>query len=252
MVDDGHGYVTRLVFIMAGQSNMSGRAPLPGPSAANGSRIYRWLQDDSGTWVQNPAEPMDIASGEALSVAADTDAAFGPQLAFADRMAALRPSVEIGILSVAKGNTAMKAWQPDWCWRSLYGAMLRRAQLIEAQGHTLAGLCFWQGESDAKTVDDAADWGAGFTAMVRCLRQDLMNFNLPVVFCQLGPNPNDAVKFPGWDEVQKRQNTMRAAYTAMVTTSDLPVQADKLHMTQAGYITAGQRMAVSMDSLLTI
>lgn len=243
--------MTRLVFIMAGQSNMSGRAPLPGPGAVNGNRIFRWLQDDSGAWVQNPSEPMDICSGESLSVAMDTDAAFGPQLAFADRMADLKPAYEMGILSAPKGATAMKAWQPDWGWRSLYGAMLRRAQLIQAQGHTVAGLCWWQGESDAQSTTAAADWGAGFTAMVRCLRQDLMNFNLPVVFCQIGPNPN-LPNFPGWDEVQKRQATMRGPYMSMVTTSDLPVQADKLHMTQAGYVTAGQRIADAMASLLTI
>lgn len=239
----------RRVFIMAGQSNMSGRAPLPGPGAVNGNRIFRWLQDDSGTWVQNPSEPMDISTGEGLSVAVDPDATFGPQLAFADRMATLRPFDEIGTLSVAKGASGIKAWQPDWCWRSLYGAMLRRARLVEEQGHTIAGLCWWQGESDAQSPTAAADWGAGFTAVVRSLRQDLMNFNLPVVFCQLGPNPN-LPNFPGWEEVQKRQFTMRGPYMAMVTTSDLPVQADKLHMTQASYITAGQRLADAMDGLL--
>lgn len=242
--------MSRLVFIMAGQSNMSGRAPLAGaPGAANGSRIFRWHQDDSGTWVQNPSEPMDISTGESLSVAVDADASFGPQLAFSDRMATLRPDDEIGILSVAKGGTTMGQWQPDWGWASLYGAMLRRAQLVEAQGYGIAGLCFWQGESDAQSATAAADWGAGFTSMVRCLRQDLAHPSLPVVFCRLHTNPNIS-GYPAWDEVRKRQWTMRAAGTQWVDIDGLATQADKLHMTQASYIIAGQRLANAMNGLL--
>lgn len=242
--------MTRLVFIMAGQSNMSGRAPLAGaPVSVNGSRIFRWLQDDSGTWVQNPVEPMDLATGEALSVAIDTDAAFGPQLAFADHMATLRPLDEIGLLSVAKGGSSIKNWQPDWGWASLYGATVRRAMLVQDQGYTIAGLCFWQGETDAQSAAAANDWGAGFTAMVRSLREDLGSPSLPVAFCRLGANPGLS-GYPAWDEVRRRQWTMRGPGLKWVDLDGIPMQSDKLHATQAGYITAGQRMADAMDALL--
>ena len=231
------------LYILAGQSNMSGRAPATGlPVFANAANIHVF----KNSWVWGPAsEPIDGAAGQQLSVGIDTDAEVGPGIAFADRMVTLngRP---VGLIPCPKGGSQLSQWATSYSYTSLYGACLAAARRAAPAG-TIKGIIFWQGESDAAVASEANQWAGRFTRFVKDMRQDLNNPTLPVVFAQLGKDPTTrASQFPSWNTVQEQQWLTRDNNLAMVTTDDLPVQSDELHSTTSTAVTVGQRFAAAM------
>ena len=79
------------IYILAGQSNMTGVAPLAGePTPQNQSRLMAY------TWKGNWEQAKDPLSGYA-------GAGVGPGLWFADRMATLCPGNTIGVVMCARG-----------------------------------------------------------------------------------------------------------------------------------------------------
>lgn len=236
-------------FLMTGQSNMSGRAPLAGaPTFANAGRVHRYNQTDAlpTTFINPAVEPMDDGTGEGFSYAQDTQNLFGPQLAFADKMVT-HLNEDVGIISSPKGGTSSAVWLRDWSIRSPYGIALCRARRVIAAGHTIAGICHYQGESDGGAFP--VEWSRNFTDFVAGMRKDLRVF-LPVVFCRIRSS-NPSGSWPAWNEVWAQQNSIfESPKISMVTTSDLAVQSDGLHLTQAGYVTLGVRMADAMYPML--
>lgn len=228
------------LYILAGQSNMSGRAPaIDLPTFANAANIHVF----KNSWVWGAAvEPIDDATDQQLSVGIDNDAEVGPGIAFADRMVSLngRP---VGLIPCPKGGSQMTEWATSYIYTSLYGACLAAARRAAPAG-AIKGILFWQGESDAATATEANQWAARFTRLVKDIRQDLNNPTLPVVFAQLGKDPTTrASEFPAWNIVQEQQWLTRDDNLVMVTTDDLPVQSDELHSTTATAVEVGRRFA---------
>ena len=119
------------IYVLAGQSNMSGRASLEGlPAFKNAAHasVYR-----AGRW--RPArEP----------VSDDPAAKLGPSLSFADALYDLRPR-PIGLVNCAMGATKIRQWQPSENPKSLFGACVSRAQEASKRG-TIKGFLWYQGE----------------------------------------------------------------------------------------------------------
>jgi hypothetical protein len=133
----------RELYILAGQSNMSGRGNLSElPVFQNASGV--WIYKNNGVW-QNPGqEPTDSASGETFSALIDSSAAASCAMSFADAMVPLR-NCEIGIVMSAKGGSGINEWKRDWDVRSLYGAMLMRtrAALEQTPGAQIKGFIWY-------------------------------------------------------------------------------------------------------------
>lgn len=233
-----------IAFLATGQSNMSGRGTLPGPSFPNAGSVYRYLQTDAlPTVLAAAAEPMDNPTAEGFSRAIDPDAAFSPQLAFADRMVTHLAS-NVVMISAAKGNTTSGEWVEDFSVRSQFGIALVRARRVQALGHGIGGIIHAQGESDAKDGADPTLWSRNFTSFVVGMRREFGE--IPVIFSRLAAT-GPTTGYGGWAEVRARQQTMfEIPGVAYVNTDDLPFQADKLHLTTAGYVTLGERMADAM------
>lgn len=238
------------VFLLVGQSNMSGRGlprdlsdaeRVPDPAI----RLY----GNDGRW-RDALDPLDDAGGQIDMVSADRDAAVGPGLFFARALRRVRPR-DVVLVPCAKGGSAIGQWAPGGGRDTLYGSCVARAR--EAGGH-LAGILWYQGEADAEHPRvAAAGWTTDFTALIRAFRRDLVARDLPVVLVQIAdaPGPPDgSPKYPAWGMIQRQQGRHLLGCSAMVSATGLPLAADRQHLTTASQRLLGAKLAGAMDTLL--
>ncbi|KAL7125270.1 hypothetical protein ABFS83_14G106200 [Erythranthe nasuta] len=166
------------IFILAGQSNMSGRGGVdknkiwdgvvPQECSADGTRIFR-LGPDHG-WE---------AAAEPLHQGLDSNRLCGvsPGMAFAnavkDRVGA------VGLVPCAVAGTAVKDWARG---TEPYDTMVRRAKAAAAHGDgEIKALLWYQGEKDTFTAEAAAAYKEKTEQLILNVRQDLDLPSLPVI-----------------------------------------------------------------------
>jgi hypothetical protein len=230
------------IYLLMGQSNMSGRGDLAAMPAVRPDDV--WMYTNSGQWT-HAVEPVDDATGQVDAVSADPQAGYSPSLAFGLSLQR-RTGRSIGLVPCARGGSAMEAWQPATSRDTLYGSCLARAREARRYG-VIRGVVWLQGESDAMTSGLADLWPTRFATLVAALRRDLGDAALPMVFGQLGADPHD-VRFPFWEAVKEKQAAVALAHTAMVKTDDLPMRVP--HYTAAGCARLGDRLAAAMAALI--
>lgn len=232
------------LFVLAGQSNMSGRgrvdvqARTPVPGGYVFGNDYRW---------RVLREPVDDTTRQVDPVSKDAAVGVSPARAFAKVVRAARPNEAVGVIPCAKGGSSMQEWQPSLRENTLYGACLKRVRAAGVVGD-VAGVLFFQGETDALTPSDssrahvAERWGPAFERFVVRWRQDLDVPDLPVVFAQIGSLGADSSKFQNWRAIQQQQARVSGPNVQMIRTRGLPLR-DELHYTTEGYRVIGRRFA---------
>ena len=252
LVEIPQAYIGRMaLFILAGQSNMSGWAPVP-ENEKTDPRIYVFGNDYHWRIAR---EPVDNPYNQVDKISLDRAAAFGPSLAFALAMLEHDPDMVIGLIPCAKSSTSIVEWQRNLSDQSLYGSCLKRARAASPMGQ-LSGVLFYQGEEDA--VDPTrypqhdpspSQWSQLFSSFVSAMRTDLDSPDLPIVFAQLGADPI-SVDLPNWVLVKEQQSSIQLPMTAMIITEDLPLM-DGLHFTTDSYRTIGKRFADAYWELMS-
>lgn len=239
--------IERDIFLLLGQSNMSGRGLLSEvPSFSNVSLIK--VYSNAGVWVGG-YEPTDDPTGQIDTVSLDSNAGASPGMSFANSLINLRPGREVGLVQGAKGGSSRSQWVRNLSRGSLYGSMLARAQ--EARQHgTIRGAIVYQGENDADTMTNVNAWVPGWQTIISNLRSDLELPNLPFIITALGPDPGDPA-FPYHNELRNAQLAMTGSNLAVVSAADLTGKVgDAIHLNTASQITLGQRYATQMNSML--
>ncbi len=255
------------VWVLAGQSNMQGRAWLHGALSPD-PRV--WSFTSAGVWEQAseplhrlwesftpvhqdimrpdlPPELLGKTDAELAALEARTEKrGAGLGIAFGAAMAdALgRP---IGLVPAAHGGTSLEHWnesEKSRGGRSLYGAMLER---IRRAGGRLRGVLWYQGESDAESTADAGSYAQRFDRWIAALRRDTGAPGLPVIVVQIGRvllGEGTGDQFPGWDTVREALATLpeRTPDTAVTTAVDLSLD-DTIHISTEGLIRLGRRLA---------
>jgi hypothetical protein len=232
------------MFILAGQSSMSGRGDIPGSGQATHPRVFALGNDYRWRLAR---EPVDDPKDQVDPVSKDPDAGFGPSMAFATTLLQERPDMAVGLIPCARGGSSIYQWQRNLSENSLYGSCLKRARAATTMGE-VAGILFFQGEADAmdpalytESVVLPDEWGDRFVSMVNGWRGDLDMPQLPVVFAQIGSHAAPQI-FVNWTVVQEQQSQVQLPYSAMITTSDLALK-DGVHFTAESYHTIGERFA---------
>jgi hypothetical protein len=238
------------LFILAGQSNMVGWAPLPEEKETD-PRIYVFGNDYR--W-HLASEPMDSAANQVDTVSLDRIARFGPSMAFALASLDRDPKIVIGLIPCAKNSSSIGQWQKDLSDQTLYGSCLKRAHAASTMGR-ISGILFFQGETDAldpvlypEPEPNPHNWSALFTAFVTDFRKDINEPDLPVIFAQIGSNTSTEA-FTNWEVVREQQASIQLPMTAMITTNDLPL-LDGLHFTAESYNLIGERFAQAYWNLV--
>jgi len=150
-----------------------------------------------------------------------------------------------GLVPCAHGATSMQQWDPalkEKGGASLYGAMMRRFHRI---GGKVAGMFWYQGESDAG-ADSCAAYTDRMVRFVTAVRQDTGSARLPVVIVQLARVFGEFFA-AGWNSVQEQQRRLPELVSNLATVPaiDLPLN-DNIHISAAGHRRLGRRAAQAM------
>lgn len=240
------------LFILAGQSNMVGWAPIPDDEKSD-PRIYVFGNDYR--W-RIASEPIEDAFNQVDKVSEDRIAGFGPSMTFAFESLGRNPDIVIGLIPCAKNASAIGQWQRNLSDQSLYGSCLKRARAASPMGQ-ISGLLFFQGEADAldpiqypQPEPRPAQWAQLFSAFITDFREDLGQPDLPVIYAQIGSNAAPEA-FINWETVQEQQISVSLPMTAMITTDDLPL-LDGVHYTADSYRIIGKRFAEAYWNLVDL
>lgn len=243
------------VWIAAGQSNMQGvgnlvDAPAPHP------HVRAFYTRDEWDLAVEPlhflAEAVDIFHNgygdgpnrprrSALDKEKrETFKGVSPAHAFALDMRR-RTRVPQGIIACAHGGTSMAQWSPalrDQGGASLYGAMMRR---YEKLGQNVAGILWYQGESDADR-DASKVYTQNMKTLVQATRDDMGLANLPWLIVQIGCHaaPDDTY----WNSIQEQQRLLpnEIKNLDVAPAVDLGID-DGIHISGRGQQILGKRLA---------
>jgi sialate O-acetylesterase len=245
------------VWILAGQSNMEGVGNIEGRAkpdplvrAFSMRREWRLATDPLHVLGESPDfchTLKQCSSEQAEAHRRKTTKGVGAGVFFGKEMLKLT-KVPQGLICTAHGGTSMQQWNPELKGeggKSLYGSMLLS---VLATGQPVAGLLWYQGESDAND-NDAPKYTDRMIKLVAASRADLRQPNLPWVIVQLarvfgGPPPNP------WNSIQEQQRLLPGKIKNFETVAaiDLPLD-DSIHIGADGYPILASRLAQQADRL---
>lgn len=171
----GHTQQNLDIFLLIGQSNMAGRAPMDSSIRQDTAVIPNtWLLKDSAVWIgaKNPLNLYSTYREEANLQQ------IGPGHGFALALQKAMPGRQIGLVVQARGGTSITDWgKPD----THYINAVSKARQAMKSG-TLRAVLWHQGESDKSAT---STYLVKITALIAALRQDLGIDTLPFIASQL-------------------------------------------------------------------
>ncbi len=249
----GDVYVGDL-WLMAGQSNMEGvgdlvDAPRPHPLVRNFTMARRWeLARDPLTFlgespdrVHSGGAQQDPATAKASKRSAVKGVGIG--VYFGVEMHR-RTGVPQGLIATAHGGTSMEQWDPakrDQGGESLYGSMLAS---LRAVGQPIAGVLWYQGESDAHAAAVAL-YTRRMQALVAAIRADLRQKDLPFLTVQISRVVSAAWGAPAsdWNAIQDLQRRLPRVIRNLDVVPAVDLELDDLiHISAKAYATLAERM----------
>ncbi|KAG2570339.1 probable carbohydrate esterase At4g34215 [Panicum virgatum] len=223
----------KLLFLLAGQSNMAGRGlaptPLPGPFRPH-PRVLRLAA--SRRWVvAAPPLHADIDTHKACGL--------GPAMPFAHRLledaGSGESSLVLGLVPAAVGGTRIWMWAKG---EPLYEAAVARARAaLAAGGGTLAAVLWFQGESDTIELDDATAYGGRMERLVNDFRADLDIPDLLVIQVGLASGEGNYT-----DIVREGQKNIKLPNVILVDAIGLPLRDDQLHLSTEAQLRLGDML----------
>ena len=153
----------------------------------------------------------------------------------------------IGLIACAHGGTSMGQWDPalkDKGDDSLYGAMMNRVKMAGG-GKKIKGLLWYQGESEAGSAGSITNFPKNFLNFIDCVRRDLDQPELPVIYVQIGRYVLHAPELgSGWEQIRELQRCVaRERKNIYFTTAIDQTLFDKIHVSGSGQQCLGRRMA---------
>lgn len=162
-----------LTFLLIGQSNMAGRAPLretdkkPLPSTL--------LLDNQGQWIP-ASNPLNRFASNRKNLSMQR---MGPGEGFTRHLHKALPGKRVGLIVNARGGSSIEQWAKG---QPLYDNTLKRLQAVK--GLKLSGVLWHQGESNR----DDPRYQEKLSRLVQNLRKDLSSPQLPFIAGQVFGN----------------------------------------------------------------
>ena len=246
---------TRMVLIVAGQSNATGFGSFavdpftaidylaaPCATAADSVDSITWDQ----TWMENGGQPSEVPlDTPQLSIATGNPQIFGPEIGLA-RTVYAETGMAVTIIKVAFPGTPLAGdWVPGG---GLWDDMLSFVKSTLAKdamagvSDRLGGFYWVQGEADAAVPKEAGAYQTNLMKFVTTLRSDLpLGTASPMVLAKTW-----TAQYPtGNTEVRAADSYVAAhlAHTYTVDTKNLPRLPGALHIENTGELTLGDDMA---------
>ncbi|KAI3737163.1 hypothetical protein L2E82_27158 [Cichorium intybus] len=211
----------KTIFLLSGQSNMSGRGGVVNstwdgyipPESSTNPAILRLTANL--TW-ERAAEPLhrdiDVAKDSNIGV--------------------------VGLVPCAIGGTNISQWIRGG---DLYKQMMKRAEAAVKGGGIIRGLLWYQGESDTLTLDDAKAYKSRLRRFFCDVRTDLHLPFLPIVQVALASKVG-----PYTNMVREAQLGMKLVNLRTVDAMGLSMQQpENLHLTTKSQVSLGKMLVSS-------
>lgn len=240
------------VWLLAGQSNMEGVArrihALPGHPM-----VRAFYMDDHWAIAKDPVHALWMAVDPVHKIICGgngplpkKDRYVGPGVAFAQEMHRLT-RIPQGLIASAHGGTGMNQWSPqlkNQGGNSLYGATLRR---ITKNGGRIAGVVWYQGESDADP-QNAAIYTGRMQELVAAMRQDFGKPDMPFAIVQIARVVDNDRSH--WNVIQDLQRRLPETISklAVVPAIDLTLD-DTIHVGGSDMNRLGRRLTRAVEIL---
>nr|XP_043637761.1 probable carbohydrate esterase At4g34215 [Erigeron canadensis] len=226
---------TKSIFILAGQSNMSGRGGVVNltwdgyiPRQASSNPTILRLSSKL-TWVV-AAEPLhkDIDTAKVCGV--------GPGMSFANSLLRKDPSIGVvALVPCAIGGTNISEWVRGG---ELYKQMIRRTKAAVNEGGIIRGLLWYQGESDTLNIEDAQAYKSRLHRFFLDVRADLHLPLLPIVQVALA-----SISGPYTNMVREAQLGLKLVNLRTVDAMGLSMQQpENLHLTTPAQVSLGKML----------
>lgn len=222
------------LFLLIGQSNMSGRAPLDSSDEKTNPNIL--MLDKENRWVV-AKDPLHFDKPKVVGI--------GPGLSFAQALLTHLPKgARIGLIPCAWGGSPINVWQPDsiYLHHKPYNEAIERSKIAMHRG-VLTGILWHQGESDNNPVK-AAKYLNEITTLVGRLRNDLQSPKTPFIAGEIG-------YFAKHDYINPVIDSIPAvvSYSGVVSAVGLKDKGDKTHFNTKSAMELGKRYAKVMEGL---
>jgi hypothetical protein len=220
------------VFILAGQSNMAGRAFVEPMDTLPDKRIL--TIDKEGRLIY-AKEPLHFYEPNLTGL--DCGLSFGKTL-----IKSIPDSISILLIPTAVGGSSVEQWIGDSTHRSvkLLTNFRDKVGIAKKYGH-IKGILWHQGENDANP-NNIPQYKSNLTLLFKTFRTITGNESLPILIGELGSFSSDHENWSLINE-QIKEYANIDSNTAIISTSDFQDIGDKVHFNSAGQRIMGQRMA---------
>lgn len=191
------------VFILAGQSNMEGRADGNKLTSQDRQRLEKVQGRVQLAFNDEPIRALDVVKPSAeIAEIYQRDFIFGPELFFGVAMAEAWPKEKILLIKRAEGATSLHGcWNPDWrpgkatamgeeSQPRLYSALTAYVEKVLSRyrdnDYEICAMLWVQGETDAGNKTAATAYGDNLQALIERIRQDMGRQALPFLLFQVG------------------------------------------------------------------
>lgn len=245
------------VFIMAGQSNMSGQTKIK--NAPDG-----YMPLPKNVTFHDFTQTLNRRGFNAWVAGGETDTKddfigergpgyYGAELGFIHKISEAYSGQEIIVIKWSLGGTGIDTWSPDWAVSdfparsrnavigSLYGKSIKAIKDVKIDvGTEYKALVWFQGENDTLNEDNANAYGEKLTNLVAAYRRDLKAPDLHVLVGKINPI---SAKHHYVKEVQSQMAAVAASdpTVTVVAADGLTKRADGIHYDAMGSIKMGER-----------
>ena len=217
------------IFLLIGQSNMSGRGELQEVSSIQNSQIFMYRDSE---W-KIAEEPLHQDNPKITGV--------GLAMSFAVELLKSQPDAKIGLVPCAVGWTALSQWMPG-------GVLYENAvsTTLKAKSNGVLDCILWhQGENDSCHIDEAKSYGKRLKKMIDSLRSDLNIASVPLLAGALGNYLKEMNDFKYFNLVNKQLLELEKFVLnyGCVSADGLTCKSDGLHFDSKSLREFGIRYA---------
>ncbi len=222
------------VFLLAGQSNMAGRAMVEPQDTIANQRIFTINSINDIILAKEP-----IHFYEPTMTGLDCGLSFGKSL-----LKHVPDSISVLILPTAIGGSSIQQWIGDSIYRgvSLLSNFEEKVNLGSKFGE-IKGILWLQGEADAND-ENVMVYEKKMENLMTIFRDITKKDHLPILIAEIG---GQFKYFENWKKIneQIKAYTLNDKFSRLVITSDLKDKGDKVHFNSKSQRIIGRRFAKS-------
>lgn len=171
------------IYLLIGQSNMAGRAPMEESDKDTLKNVYLFTNDVDNQW-EKATNPLNKYSTIRKDIELQK---LNPGYTFAIKMAS-KSKRPIGLVVNAKGGTKIELWEPG---TEFYNEAVRRTKEALKNGQ-LKGVIWHQGEANSSKYQK---YMPKMITLIESLRKDFNQPDLPFVVGQLSEDKEARINF---------------------------------------------------------